>query len=173
MPGHISVYRVCSRTRFRKTDQSGRFVKREAAAENTHLKSKGPGCTLQTPTSKDLKRDSCVKKWRRGLRIGPITGFETKALTVCQHMLPLRGRRGFAVRLPPSTPPHKRQHMARTQHQTTVCLPSVIYMAPNKHSKIGVRKTNSGLEHKGKGLFCKYEYKAPQNLGIISQKDFK
>lgn len=76
-----------------------------------------------------------VKKWRRSSHVGPIAGFGIKALTVCQHMLHLCGRRGFGVRLPPP-PPHKKQHMVRAQHQTTVCLPGVIYMTPNKHSEI-------------------------------------
>lgn len=90
-----------------KTDQSRWSVKREAAAANVHSKSKRPGRTLQTHMSKELKQVSCAEKWRRSSHIGPITGFEIKALTVCQHMLRLCGRRGFGVRLPPSTPPIK------------------------------------------------------------------
>lgn len=91
----------------KKTDQSRWSVKREAAAANVHSKSKRPGRTLQTHMSKELKQVSCAEKWRRSSHIGPIMGFEIKALTVCQHMLRLCGRRGFGVRLPPSTPPIK------------------------------------------------------------------
>lgn len=83
-----------------------------------------------------------VKKWRRSSRFGPITGLEIKALTVCQHMLRfVAGEVLESVCRLPHSPPHththhKKQHMVRAQHQTTVCLPGVIYMTPNKHSKI-------------------------------------
>lgn len=75
------------------------------------------------------------KRRRRSSHIGPITGFDSlsaHAALVWQERF-WSPSAAFHTNTPP---PHKKQHMVRAQHQTTVCLPGVIYTTPNKHSNI-------------------------------------